>query len=100
MPGVVPAAVLFGTVMDYACILWEETCDGRGNCLYFDNFYMAMYMLALIFSIKFISALFTFFAWKFYKSNETLKSSDNVANVTMDICNENNSAQQIDFTAC
>ena len=83
--GVVPGAVLFGAALDHACILWEQTCDGGGSCLYFDNYHMAMYMLGLSTFLKVSSAIFTFAGWKCYKSKATVhevqvKGSEKVPN--------------------
>ncbi|XP_024944928.1 solute carrier organic anion transporter family member 4A1 isoform X2 [Cephus cinctus] len=64
--GTIPAPMVFGILIDETCILWHETCDGRGACLVYDNFYMSRYMLALAFIGKAASLLFFFLAWWCY----------------------------------
>lgn len=39
--GTIPAPMVFGALIDDTCILWNETCDGRGACLVYDNYYMS-----------------------------------------------------------
>ncbi|XP_046412309.1 solute carrier organic anion transporter family member 4A1 isoform X1 [Neodiprion virginianus] len=64
--GTIPAPMIFGTLIDETCILWHESCEGRGACLVYDNRYMSRYMLALAFIGKAASLLFFFMAWWFY----------------------------------
>jgi len=39
--GTIPAPMVFGALIDDTCILWNETCDGRGACFVYDNYYMS-----------------------------------------------------------
>ncbi|XP_032677729.1 solute carrier organic anion transporter family member 4A1 isoform X1 [Odontomachus brunneus] len=64
--GTIPAPMVFGALIDDTCILWNETCEGRGACLVYDNYYMSRYMLALAFIGKAASLLFFFLAWWTY----------------------------------
>ncbi|XP_066601024.1 solute carrier organic anion transporter family member 4A1 [Prorops nasuta] len=64
--GTIPAPMVFGTLIDDTCILWHETCDDRGACLVYDNYYMSRYMLALALIGKAASLLFFFLAWWTY----------------------------------
>ncbi|XP_078038214.1 organic anion transporting polypeptide 26F isoform X4 [Augochlora pura] len=43
--GTIPAPMVFGALIDDTCILWNETCDGRGACLVYDNLYMSSGMV-------------------------------------------------------
>lgn len=64
--GTIPAPMVFGALIDDTCILWNETYEGRGACLVYDNLYMSRYMLALAFIGKAASLLFFFLAWWTY----------------------------------
>ncbi|XP_031786219.1 solute carrier organic anion transporter family member 4A1 isoform X3 [Nasonia vitripennis] len=64
--GTIPAPMIFGALIDDTCILWHETCDGRGACLVYDNYYMSRYMFGLAFVGKAASLLFFFLAWWCY----------------------------------
>ncbi len=35
--GWVPGPMIFGYLVDSACLLWEKTCSGTGECLFYDN---------------------------------------------------------------
>lgn len=41
--GTIPAPMIFGTLIDETCILWQESCDDAGSCLVYDNQYMSRY---------------------------------------------------------
>lgn len=46
--GTIPAPMIFGTLIDNTCILWQESCDDAGNCLVYDNHYMSKYVPLLL----------------------------------------------------
>ncbi|GAB0098809.1 Solute carrier organic anion transporter family member [Sergentomyia squamirostris] len=64
--GTIPAPMIFGSLIDESCILWQESCDKFGACLVYDNIYMSRYMLALAFIGKICSVIFFLGAWWFY----------------------------------
>ncbi|XP_034951398.1 solute carrier organic anion transporter family member 4A1 isoform X2 [Chelonus insularis] len=64
--GTIPAPMIFGALIDDTCILWHETCEGRGACLVYDNYWMSWYMFGLAFIGKTASLIFFFFAWWCY----------------------------------
>ena len=79
--GAMPGPILYATCIDYACLLWEKTCDGTGSCLYFDNFTMGLYVFMLTLSMKLLSALFTFLGWVFYRHRKnTIQEMDDCQN--------------------
>lgn len=45
--GTIPAPMIFGTLIDNTCILWQESCDDAGACLVYDNLYMSKYVTPL-----------------------------------------------------
>ena len=46
MFGSMPGPVLFGAFIDKTCILWEETCSGRGSCLEYNNELLSYLLVA------------------------------------------------------
>ena len=84
--GSMPGSILFGAVLDKSCILWEEKCDNSGSCLYYNNYHMAMYMLGICVLNKLLSSIFSFLAWRLYKTrpidgnNGNLGLDGNLAN--------------------
>lgn len=40
--GTIPAPMIFGTLIDETCVLWQETCDEQlGACLIYENSQMS-----------------------------------------------------------
>ncbi|XP_011292793.2 solute carrier organic anion transporter family member 4A1 [Musca domestica] len=65
--GTIPAPMIFGTLIDETCILWQETCDEQaGACLVYENSQMSRYMWMLALTGKLCSVAFFFAAWWFY----------------------------------
>jgi organic anion transporter 4A len=66
--GTIPAPLIFGSLIDLSCILWQKTCDNEsGACLVYDNKQMSRNLLSLGISLKVLSLIFFFFAWFLYK---------------------------------
>jgi len=57
MFGSMPGPVIFGAFIDKTCILWEETCSGRGSCLEYNNELLSYLLVAagLFFQSKTLS---------------------------------------------
>jgi len=68
--GMIPAPVLFGFLIDYACVSWHEsTCTHeKGACLVYDNWAMGTYLLVLVFTCKTLSFGFFILAICLYRS--------------------------------
>lgn len=60
MFGSMPGPVIFGAFIDKTCILWEETCNGRGSCLEYNNELLSYLLVAagLFFQSKIIFVSF------------------------------------------
>ncbi|EFN65401.1 Solute carrier organic anion transporter family member 4A1 [Camponotus floridanus] len=99
--GTIPAPMVFGALIDDTCILWNETCDGRGACLVYDNYYMSRYMLALAFIGKAASLLFFFLAWWTYippGSRGIGQNSRQQATATLTLSNTSQEVQIVSTT--
>jgi len=68
--GMIPAPVLFGFLIDKACVSWQQaTCSGdKGACLVYDNWAMGTYLLVLVFACKSLSFGFFILAICLYRS--------------------------------
>lgn len=65
--GGLPGPVLFGFVIDHACLLWEQKCDGStGACLHYDNQQMAWLLLAVCAACKVFNIVCGLAAWQMY----------------------------------
>lgn len=99
--GTIPAPMVFGALIDDTCILWNETCDGRGACLVYDNYYMSRYMLALAFIGKAASLLFFFLAWWTYippGSRDIDQNSQQQATATLTLSDTSQEVQIVPAT--
>ncbi|XP_041479801.1 solute carrier organic anion transporter family member 4A1-like [Lytechinus variegatus] len=65
--GTVPGPVIFGLLIDNACSIWEEDCDGARTCWMYDNSTLAKNALILTVCLKTVSILFFVGALVFYK---------------------------------
>ena len=57
--GTIPGPIFFGWILDHTCLLTD------GNCLFYDNWNMAIYMALTVFFVKTVSVVFYFFALYF-----------------------------------
>ena len=84
--GSIPGPVLYGNAFDSACLLWQQDCDGKhGNCYHYDNRKLGYTIFAICASLKLVSAVFVFLAWRLYKPPpsiviETIVSKEVVEN--------------------
>lgn len=68
MFGSMPGPVVFGAFIDKTCILWEETCSGRGSCLEYNNELLSYLLVAAGLFFQILSAALYFGSWFFCKS--------------------------------
>jgi len=79
--------VLFGSVIDRSCLLWERKCDGStGTCVYYDNHEMAWLMFAVCVCCKVLSTVFGLVAWRL---NETHKKRSVTTTIVIVVSSEN-----------
>lgn len=97
--GTIPAPMVFGALIDDTCILWNETCDGRGACLVYDNYYMSRYMLALAFIGKAASLLFFFLAWWTYIPPGSRSIDQNFRQQTTATLTLSNTSQEVQIVS-
>lgn len=43
--GSIPGPIAFGSVIDRACLLWQDQCGQQGACFVYQNAAMSQYML-------------------------------------------------------
>ncbi|XP_071490041.1 solute carrier organic anion transporter family member 4A1-like [Diadema antillarum] len=69
--GTAPGPIIFGLVIDQACILWDiSLCDGAGACLVYDNASFANSLLTFLLSFKAVSIIVFFITIRSYKPVE------------------------------
>ena len=57
--GSFPGPIIFGAVIDDACLLWQDTCGERGSCWIYDNFSFGWRLTVISLSVK----IFAFFMY-------------------------------------
>ncbi len=57
--GTIPGPIFFGFIIDQTCELRD------GNCLFYNNFHMALYLSFVVFGIKTLGVVFFGFAYYF-----------------------------------
>ena len=66
--GFIPGPIIFGAVIDKACLFWKESCDDEtGACYYYDNENMSNYVLALALSCRGVSLILFVLSLVLYK---------------------------------
>lgn len=83
----IPAPVLFGALIDRACLAWQQqpcNSEEKGSCFTYDNWSMGTYFLILVFCCKGLSLLFFVIALFLYRP--PLTGSDAT---TVEACNGN-----------
>ncbi|XP_072401918.1 solute carrier organic anion transporter family member 74D-like [Diabrotica undecimpunctata] len=66
----VPSPILFGFILDKACLVWGRTCAGTGNCWLYNGAYLRSTMNFTAATFVFIGALFDLGVWYFVKDVE------------------------------
>lgn len=83
--GTVPGPIVFGAIVDSACIMWSDydECEGTysGNCLSYDRPRLSMLLMALMLAWRFTGALFFGLALYFNKTSKVIEGgkANNVA---------------------
>lgn len=63
-----PAPIIFGSLIDRTCLIWEEDeCDGSRNCWMYDNVELSRYTLIMLQSAKALSIIFIILALVTYR---------------------------------
>ncbi|XP_006873453.1 PREDICTED: solute carrier organic anion transporter family member 4A1 [Chrysochloris asiatica] len=78
--GSIPGPIVFGWVIDKACLLWQDQCGAQGSCFMYQNQTMSKYMLITGLLYKVLGFLFFLTAYCLYKplsgeSSDGLESS-------------------------
>ncbi|XP_007952905.1 solute carrier organic anion transporter family member 4A1 [Orycteropus afer afer] len=66
--GGIPGPIIFGWVIDKACLLWQDQCGVQGSCFVYQNAAMSRYMLVTGLLYKGLGFLFFVAACFLYKS--------------------------------
>ncbi|XP_011185747.2 solute carrier organic anion transporter family member 74D [Zeugodacus cucurbitae] len=59
----IPGPIIFGRMIDSTCLVWTETCHGRGNCQLYDQTKFRYYVNILALSLTSIGVVFDILVW-------------------------------------
>ncbi|XP_060078688.1 solute carrier organic anion transporter family member 4A1-like [Ylistrum balloti] len=93
--GFIPGPILFGKLIDMACVYWQDDCGDEGSCILYDNEKLSYHFLAITVVGKALSLLFLLFALLVYKSSSD-SENENVKGKFADDGSEFNSTPDID----
>ena len=71
--GSIPGPLLFGAVVDAACVEWEYNCGVRGNCWIYDNNKLSRNAILLCLPFAVLSAIFLLMALITYPANKRIE---------------------------
>ncbi|XP_078070846.1 solute carrier organic anion transporter family member 4C1-like [Mustelus asterias] len=79
--GTIPGPILFGTVIDISCVLWnEDACGQKGACWTYDNLKMASLITAIGTSSKLISVIAIIAAFFLYRPPQLREEPEQMPN--------------------
>ena len=59
------AGYLFGAIIDSACLMWNQRCNGTGACTLYDNVWYRYFYNGAALGIGVVSFACMFLAWMF-----------------------------------
>ncbi|KAJ8020668.1 Solute carrier organic anion transporter family member 4A1 [Holothuria leucospilota] len=65
--GTVPGPIIFGKLIDSACMIWEYECEGQGTCWVYQNDDFATSLFLVVLSCRLLSIVFYSGSLLFYK---------------------------------
>ncbi|XP_012564749.1 solute carrier organic anion transporter family member 4C1 [Hydra vulgaris] len=87
--GMIPSSAVFGRIIDASCLTWNSNeCTGENtNCLEYSNKYFRLYIFLVTFSVKTLSCVLFFLAYKTYKlpkNNKTFCEINGIENFAVE----------------
>lgn len=70
--GSIPYPLIFGAIADSACLIWEQSCGGKGNCWLYDTEKFRYYLHGAAFTFMTIGSIFDAFVIYFAKDLKNL----------------------------
>ncbi|XP_033727827.1 solute carrier organic anion transporter family member 4C1-like isoform X2 [Pecten maximus] len=65
--GTVPGPIMFGSVIDSSCLVWQEKCGENTSCWIYDNSQLSRNFFIILFSVKVTTSVIFIIAYKLYK---------------------------------
>uniref|UniRef100_A0A9J2Q5B1 Solute carrier organic anion transporter family member n=2 Tax=Ascaris lumbricoides TaxID=6252 RepID=A0A9J2Q5B1_ASCLU len=68
--GFIPGGILFGMMIDTACLKWKESCGAKQSCLVYDPYRLSWTIMAVAVVCKLVSILATVLGYMTYRPND------------------------------
>ncbi|XP_060072652.1 solute carrier organic anion transporter family member 4C1-like [Ylistrum balloti] len=65
--GTVPGPIMFGSVIDSTCLVWQEKCGEKTSCWIYDNALLSRNFFIILFAVKITTSILFVIAYKLYK---------------------------------
>ncbi|XP_054750679.1 solute carrier organic anion transporter family member 4A1-like isoform X2 [Lytechinus pictus] len=87
--GSIPAPIIFGSLIDRTCLIWEDECDGSRNCWMYDNAELSRYTLIMLQCVKGVSIISIILALVTYRpAKESNEETDPPNTISQDVMPE------------
>jgi sodium-independent organic anion transporter len=80
--GTLPSPVLWGVLIDSACLIWERSCSSRGACAIYDPYTLRMRMHIVYCVIRLVSCTTDLYVWYYAKDLNILEEEESTAEET------------------
>ncbi|XP_064621042.1 solute carrier organic anion transporter family member 4C1-like [Lineus longissimus] len=94
--GSTPSPIFYGSIIDSACIQWQEKCGERGTCWVYDNNALGLRMFLINLAVLIVCAVLYFCAHLVHCPNKTTTViAENGPSITNCEINETNSQERM-----
>ncbi|XP_031619006.1 solute carrier organic anion transporter family member 74D-like [Contarinia nasturtii] len=73
----IPAPIIFGRIIDFTCLIWNQKCGREGNCLLYDSVKFRYYIHATSAVFLAIGVCFDFMIWYYGRDMDLYGDSNN-----------------------
>lgn len=87
--GTVPGPIMFGSIVDSTCLVWQEKCGEQKSCWIYDNLLLSRNFFIILFCVKIVTCCLMICAYKCYKPpvdsvTSTTKNGEKAENIIPD----------------
>ncbi|XP_060075606.1 solute carrier organic anion transporter family member 4A1-like [Ylistrum balloti] len=74
--GFIPGPIVFGKLIDLACLLWQTDCENEGSCFFYNNEKMSYLAMAIMLCANVVTAFFIFLSLRLYRTTSAKIATD------------------------
>lgn len=76
--GFIPGPIVFGKLIDMACLLWQSDCEDEGSCFFYNNEKMSYLAMAIMLTGNILTATFIFLSLRLYRTKSVKLATENI----------------------